>query len=272
MIPMTLFLVLAAAASLSSAVAASPAPSHSWKALAPGLEFRAMEGGSGCRRGSPLVVVVRADPAQRRLDIFHESEARAAPGDRSLDIAGWQQRTGAAVIFNAGQYTPDRRHMGLFARGGSSFGTGLKSAWKGLLLAGPGIALLDLELDGFDPLGDTHAVKIQSFMLLDRNGKKRVRRSDWLANRTVVAMTREDRLLVLVTEGAWSLWDLADWIARSDLGVRHAMSLDGGFESQLAIRSQALDYTTYGQFSVDDRGDHSIPGLRVSLPAVVALF
>ena len=109
-------------------------------------------------------------------------------------------------------------------------------------------------------------------MLLDRNGKKRVRRSDWLANRTVVAMTREDRLLVLVTEGAWSLWDLADWIARSDLGVRHAMSLDGGFESQMAIRSKGLDYTTYGQFSVDDRGDHSIPGLRVSLPAVVALF
>lgn len=262
---------MAGAAAALLCLAASPAPSPVWKPIAPGLEFRALEGGSHCRRGSQLVAAVRVDPARRRLDIFHESETGPQSGSR-LDIERWQEKTGAAVIFNAGQYTPDRRHMGLFTRGTASFGAQLKSAWKGLLLAGPGISLLDLQHNPFNPASDKHEVRVQSFMLLDRDGRKRVRRSDWLANRTIVGMTRDDRLMILVTEGGWTLWELADWIARSDLGVRHAMSLDGGFESQVAIRSGGFSYTSFGQYSVDDRGDHSIPGLRVTLPAVIALF
>ena len=99
-----------------------------------------------------------------------------------------------------------------------------------------------------------------------------LRRSDWHANRTVLATDRSGRLLILYTEGAYTLWDLADWIERSDLDVRHAMSLDGGFEAQLCVREGGLEYTSFGQWHVDDDGDHSIPGIRAHLPSVIGLF
>jgi hypothetical protein len=109
-------------------------------------------------------------------------------------------------------------------------------------------------------------------MLLDREGKKRVRRSDWHANRTVVATDRSGRLLIVRTEGAYTLWELAEWLAGSRLGVRQAMSLDGGFESQMCVRAGAVNYLSFGRWSVDNRGDRSLEGVRAKLPAAVGLF
>ena len=88
----------------------------------------------------------------------------------------------------------------------------------------------------------------------------------------MLATDRTGRLLILYTEGAYTLWDLADWIQRSDLDVRHAMSMDGGFESQLCVREGKVDYLSHGRWHVDDRGDHSIPGVRVHLPGVIGLL
>jgi hypothetical protein len=109
-------------------------------------------------------------------------------------------------------------------------------------------------------------------MLLDRTGAKRVRRSDWHANRTILATDDRARLLVLHTEGACTLWELAGWLHDSDLGVRHALSLDGGFESQMSIHAGSFDYVSWGRWHVDDRGDHSIPGVRMTHPAAIGLF
>jgi uncharacterized protein YigE (DUF2233 family) len=197
-------------------------------------------------------------------------------------VEDWRKRTDAAVVFNAGQYYPDRRPMGLFVKEGRNLGTQPIKAWKGILAAEPAGAvagtlpratILDLDHDAFDPAATPYQVVLQSFMILDRDGSKRVRRSDWHANRTVVAADRRGRLLILATEGAWTLWDLADWLARApDLDVSLAMSLDGGFESQMCVVAGGFNYLTFGQYLADDRGDRSMPGLRVKLPGVVALL
>ena len=246
-----------------------------------------MDGGPLCRMGSRAVAVARIEPSRWRLEPFSYTEdpnARANFAREPLDIEAWQRRTGAAIVFNAGQYFADRTPMGLFVKGGRNLGSSQIKAWKGLLVAEPAgtskgrgrsaprATILDLEHERFALSSTPYRVVVQSFMLLDRDGRKRVRRSDWLANRTVVAVDRRGRLLVLHTEGAWSLWDFADWLARSGLGVRQAMAMDGGFESQISIRSGATVYLSCGQWHIDDRGDHSIPGLRVNLPAVIGLF
>ncbi|HKY33792.1 MAG TPA: phosphodiester glycosidase family protein [Candidatus Polarisedimenticolia bacterium] len=259
------------AASLAAA-AGSP-----WSSPAPGLELRMMDGGSACRKGSPVVAVVRADPARWRMDLFHETEPIA--GGSRHDVEGWQKRIEAPVVFNAGQYYPGREPMGLFVKGGRNLGTRQLPAWKGLLAGEPRprhsvprMAILDLEHDRFELEETPYRVVMQSFMLLDRGGRKRVRRSDWHANRTAVAVDDRGRLLVLHTEGAWTLWEMADWLARSDLRVRQALSMDGGFEAQLCVRAGGTRYASYGRWHVDDRGDHSVPGLKVRIPAVVALY
>ena len=249
-----------------------------WRTLAPGLEFALLDGGAGCRKGDCHVAVVRADPASWRPGLHHVGESQTAG---SLDAAGWQERTGAAVVVNASQYYPDRRPMGLFVKDGHNLGTSLIPKWKGVLAAdpdraaGPGLAptvLLDLDLDRFDAATTPYRVLLQSFMLLDRNGKKRVRKSDWHANRTVVATDKKGRLMLATTRGSWTLWELADWLARAPLlSVHQAMSLDGGFEAQMVIQAGKFEYESFGGYHVDDRGDHSIPGVRVNLPGVLVI-
>jgi hypothetical protein len=248
----------------------------SWRGLSPGLEFRLQDGGSAARKGPATVAVLRADPARWRLDLFHRSEPAAA--GRGRDAEGWQKLTGAPVVLNATQYYPDQVPMGIFLKQGRNLGTRLLPRWKGMLVGEPKdpglprVTILDLELEPFHLDTNPYRVALQSFMLLDRGGRKRVRRSDWHASRSAIATDRKGRLLLLHTEGAWTLWDLADWMARSDLDVREAMSMDGGFEAQMCVRAGGFEHVSFGGWHVDDRGDHSLPGLRVKLPAVVALF
>lgn len=255
----------------------SPAAPAPWRQISRGLEIRTMDGGAYCRKGPPGITVLRVRPDSWRVEPFLRAEGDGGQG--SGDIDRWQQRTGAPVVFNASQYYPDRRPMGLFVKEGRNLGTERLRSWKGLLVAEPSagtevprIALLDLEHDPFDLESTPYRVAVQSFMVLDRDGRKRVRRSDWYANRTVLATDRRGRLVVLHTEGAYTLWELADWLHRSDLDLRHAMSLDGGFESQLCVRAGEVDYLSFGGWHADDRGDHSLPGVRKSLPSVIALF
>lgn len=254
---------------------AAPRDDAAWRNPAPGLEIRTMDGGAIARKGPDAITVVRIDPARWRADVFHHADS----GSRPADIEEWKKRTGAAVLLNAGQYYPSRVPMGLFIKDGKNLGTPLLKQWKGLFVAEPAGApgspradLLDLQFDAYDPAAFPWRIAVQSFMLLDRNGARRVRRSDWHANRTILATDRSARLLVLHTEGACTLWDLAGWIHGADLGVRHALSLDGGFESQLSIQAGDFKYVSRGGWHVDDRGDHSMPGVRMPLPAVIGFF
>ncbi len=264
---------------LSSALAlqasAVPPRDKGWRTPTPGLEVRTMDGGAVTRKGSPAVTVVRVDPSLWRVDVFHH----AASGEKPADVEAWMQRTGATVMFNAGQYYPNRVPMGLFIKDGKNLGTPILKHWKGLLVAEPAGApgapradILDLQFDAFDPAASPYRTAVQSFMLIDRTGARRVRRSEWHANRTILATDDRARLLVLHTEGACTLWELAGWIHGSDLAIRHALSLDGGFESQLSIQAGSFSYVSRGGWHVDDRGDHSMPGVRMPLPAAIGLF
>ncbi len=264
---------------LAALAAASPARAAEdpWKPVAPGLEFRILDAGTGARKGPSTIGVLRADPGLWRLDLFHLSEPAAAGIARDVD--GWQRLTGAAAVLNAGQYYPDKLPMGIFLKEGRNLGTKLHAQWKGLLAgepsggaSAPRIDIMDLERDIFLPQSSSYRVAMQSFMLLDRNGRKRVRRSDWHASRSAAAMDRSGRLLMLHTDGAWTLWELADWLSRSGLDVREALAMDGGYEAQMCVRAGSFSYVSYGGWHVDDRGDHSLPGFRAKLPAVVALF
>jgi len=85
-----------------------------WRDLAPGLEFATLRGEPYCRSGSTAIAVLRMDPERVRLRVHHFSQA----GGRPLDVVEWQRFTGALAVFNAGQFYPDWRYMGLLASDG----------------------------------------------------------------------------------------------------------------------------------------------------------
>jgi hypothetical protein len=159
-------------------------------------------------------------------------------------------------------------------------GSGLHPQWKALLVSEPRdgkpdvppAAIIDLEKEAFDWDGRPYRNVMQSFMLLDRDGRIRVRQTDSLASRTVLAQDRGGRILVVFVPGACTLYELAQLLKSADLDIEQAMSLDGGFEAQLSIGQGDARSALYGSWVVNDRRQVHIESLKVPLPTVVAVI
>lgn len=255
-----------------------------WRQLAPGLEFARWpipryDSGAGqgyCRMGEPYVAVLRIEPNRWRFEVLHYS--LNGEDAEPLTIEKWREQTSASAVFNAGQYYPDFSYMGLLLNGDQEFGARLHPQWQALFVAEPGhksarrARVIDLKYDRFR-LGATPYTQIaQSFMLFDQSGRKRVKKGDWVANRTAVAEDRRSRILVFTTEGGLTIWDFARLLQNSGLNLVKAMSMDGGYESELAVHTRDFDYVSYGQWETNDYGDLSLPGIRMPLPAVIAAY
>ncbi|HYM82064.1 MAG TPA: phosphodiester glycosidase family protein [Candidatus Limnocylindria bacterium] len=269
-LPVGRLAALVAVAGIAYTVARGTNELH-WRALAPGVEFTTVRGEPFCRRGSSDIAVLRLDPRRVVLQMLH---ATREPGHQPLTIVEWQRRTGAFAVFNAGQYYPDYSYMGLLVCDGEVVSRRLHPNFKAALVAAPvsgaSVArVLDLEHDPIDPKAPGWKQVAQSFMLFGRDGETRVRKSDQVANRTIVAEDRRGRLLVITSEGGYTLWDFAELLKRSPLQLTHAMSMDGGYEAELCVAAKGFRYASFGRWKSED--DESAPGAQVPLPAVVAV-
>jgi uncharacterized protein YigE (DUF2233 family) len=243
-----------------------------WRHVAPGLEFATMRGDPLCRRGSSTVALLRMDPHRARLRVLHYT---GLAQHQPLTIAGWQRQSGALAVFNAGQYYPDYSYMGLLVSGGKVISARAHPQFRAALVAAPesggAVArVLDLEREPLDARRPAWREVAQSFMLFDHSGTARVRRTDNVANRTVVAEDRQGRIVVATSEGGYTLWDFARVLRRAPLELSHAMAMDGGYEAELCVATPQFRYASFGRWeSVADEA--KVPGAQVVLPAVVAV-
>ncbi|HEY6196739.1 MAG TPA: phosphodiester glycosidase family protein [Candidatus Eisenbacteria bacterium] len=242
-----------------------------WHEVGPGLEFATLRGEPYCRRGSAGIATLRLDPERVRIHVHHYSQLGMG---RPLDVIEWQQLTHAAAVFNAGQFYPDFRYMGLLASRGRWLSRSPHPGYLAALVADRrglgGARVLDLsrEPNPPDSLGWNEVA--QSFMLFDTTGALRVRRSERIANRTVVAEDRHRRLLVFVSEGSYTLADFAWVLQHSPLQLTHAMSMDGGRESELVVMRGTFRYASFGPWP--SAVDHPAGvAARTPLPAVISL-
>lgn len=249
-----------------------------WREIRPGLETARVTAYRYIRLGENTLTLLRIDPARLRIVPFSRMEFE----DRTLlNIEAWADRVPeAAALFNAGQYYPDYRYMGLLEKDGVSYGTDLHPTWRALFVSSPRnqasgqppAAILDLERVRFDPRNNPYRYACQSFMLLDEDGRPRVRRSDRLASRTILAQDKLGRILVVMVQGAGTLYELALLLRQSDLSISQAMCLDGGFESQMFLRLDPGPRALYGGWVVNERRQFQSSTLKVALPAVMAVL
>lgn len=188
--------------------------------------------------------------------------------------ADWAERDDAAVVFNAGFYDARRRHVGWLRDAAGWHQPARHRDWQGLLVSGPQEAragaartrLLDLQRENADE-ALPYAHQAQSMVLFDAQGTLRCRNSAAAASRCVVATDADGTLYVAVTQGAWTLGGLADWLRRRYPTLVQAINLDGGHEAQLAVRSPAGSWDFFGEHG--GRGP-SLKGRR-TLPYVWTL-
>jgi len=208
--------------------------------LLPGLEWINWTG-----RSNPDIWVLRIDPQRYRFKVMNfRNEGASQP----LSLWEWMDRSGALAVFNAGQYYPDFSYMGLLVSGGRKVHGRLHSLFQALFLAEPleqgvpAARILDLAEEEFDLEKPGYLEIAQSFMLLDRWKNIRVRRSSNAAVRTILAEETEGDLLLLLTQGPYTLWDLAQELREGPFPILKAMSMDGGEEAQLGVRTKDFSY------------------------------
>jgi uncharacterized protein YigE (DUF2233 family) len=217
--------------------------------------------------------VLVADPQKVRFRILHFRQ-QGEPGP--LDLKGWQEKSGAPALFNAGQYYPDYAYMGLLRHEGKSIGPRLHPLFQGIFLAEPEdvrlprTRIVDLLFDAFDPAGPGYGEAAQSFMLLDRTGAVRVRRTQNVAARTAVAEARDGAVWVLVTRGGYTLWEFAHLLREGAPQFRQVLAMDGGEEAQMLVESPGFRYET-GVGSPQEGREAETPRWRRPLPTVIAL-
>ncbi len=240
-----------------------------WHQILPGLEFALIRAEASSRSGSANLAALRVDPARHRFRVL-----AAPPGESGHTAAEWLEKSGALAVFNAGQYAADRTYLGLLVVDGQARGH-LASKLEALFLAEPDdpalppARVLDLRYTAFDLRTNPYRQAAQSHMLLDRFGQIRVRRSPVVAHRTAVAEDTSGRILVLVSEGGHTLWELANFLKGSGLGLREVMSMDGAGESQLVVRAGGFSYR---QFGAPTGSPEILPWPVTSLPVALGVF
>jgi uncharacterized protein YigE (DUF2233 family) len=239
----------------ASAEAAGP----EWRELRPGLRFGLLDGSQYVRVGEPWVAVLEVDPARYSFKVL-----AAEGGDSGFSAGQWRRQSKALAVVNAGQHTPEKKYLGLLMHQGKAKSR-LVTHLKALFLAEPQdkampqARVLDLRYTAFDPRQNPYQEAAQSLMLLDRLGEIRVRKSPKLAHRTAVAESESGRIVIIVTEGGYTLWEFAKFVSESGLKLHEVMSMDGGKEAQLDILVDGFRYRQYGNPS-------SAPGILNILP------
>ncbi|MCY3906146.1 MAG: phosphodiester glycosidase family protein [Anaerolineaceae bacterium] len=200
---------------------------NGWQQLAPGLELnRSLTTGSLFGQA----VALRVDPRLFQLRAHYVSgEARTL--DAWLDAL-----PGVTAFINANYFDRDLRINGLLVADGASHG----QPWLtrgGTFLLRDGLPVLQPNRERPWDSGVLRQA-VQGFPMLVLDGQPAYRRSGPPARRSVVALDRSGRVLLLVTPLLGpSLAQMADWLASSDLEIESALNLDGGGSTMLYVQA-----------------------------------
>jgi hypothetical protein len=181
------------------------------------------------------IYAVRLDPVTIRLRI------RYAP-DAPQPLRAWFVAHRPLVAVNGGFFTSENRATALIVSDGTVYGTSY-AGFGGMLAVAPDgrvwiQALRDEPYDPNIPLDQA----IQSFPMLIYPGGvvASINDNGQRARRTVVAVDRAGRVLLIVCPtSAFSLQELATWLASSDMEIDRALNLDGGSSSGIFVNAGA---------------------------------
>lgn len=259
--------------------------------IEPGLFLAETSARFGPRLGSKDIIIFKASPDYFRLSPYHESE-KDQWRDSPATIRLWAQRLPKALlIINAGQYYPDRSYMGILRREGLNLSAKPHRSWMGYVVQdkieslesfkqqsdeqsteNDSIAsdwrLIDLDTMASGAGPEEYATVIQSYMVLDQFGRVRVQKTDRLASRSALAIDQDGDIWIVLAPGALSLGDLA--LLLSHMPVVSAMGLDGGLETQVALKGLEPKFWL-GSHTNNILGNFMTKDFPPSLPAVIAL-
>jgi len=202
-----------------------------WRELRPGIEFTTLAGEPYCRLGSSSVAVLRVDPKHARLRARYY--ARQNP-PRLLTVLEWQKSTGALAVFNAGQFYPDFRYMGLLVCGGDTVSSKLHAEFQAALVADSGRRTCWTSRACRLARASAGATsRSRSLLFRPRGRRARARAASGSRTARWWARTSAGWIVCLRDEGGLQRWPTSPRSCSARRSrLTHAMSKDGGLEDR----------------------------------------
>jgi len=223
----------------SVTISISPAMSPStgahlnvWNKVAPGVEVRTEDwkilGGD-----DDTVTIVRFDLHKIKFSVGYQPQ-------QPLLLHEWMQQERALAMMNGGYFDQEDSATALVVSNGKSFGESY-AGFGGMLSDDThgNVRLRSLRQQPYNPNKEQLAQATQSSPMLMVGGKRTQFSADASqTRRSVVAMDKQGRLLFIVSPGqVFSLDQLADQLASSDLSIDVALNLDGGSSTGLYVNA-----------------------------------
>src|SRR5690606_27555219 len=167
--------------------------------------------------------------------------AHYRPGE-PLPLSDWQAELNDAVVFiNANFFDPDHTINGLLVADGVMFGESFRDR-GGTFLVQNGLPHLRSNLAEPYTSGEPIEQAVQAFPMLVIDGQTAYTQPGNVSRRTVIAQDNQGRILLMVTPLAGlSLNALSAYLPTTDLGIVHALNLDGGGSTMLFANSSTSE-------------------------------
>ena len=205
---------------------------NQWVTASSGVEIR-YEDWKSPGNNEDTVTIVRFNLNKVHLQIGYQPS-------KPLAIDEWMRQKQAIAVINGGYFDQNNTTTALVVSNGQAYGTSY-NGFGGMLSVDPqgNIRLRSLNQQPYDPNSEQLQQATQSSPMLIINGK----RTQFNANaasqrRTIVAQDTQGRLLFIASPGsAFSLDELADLLAGSDLSLKTALNLDGGASTAMYVNA-----------------------------------
>jgi uncharacterized protein YigE (DUF2233 family) len=211
---------------------ATPIPADTgWRLIRPGLEYRELNVKVEDR--SDRLRMARVDASQVRFRVRYEP-------DRPRRVSEWFDSDKTLLVINGGYFDPQKHALGLLISNGQVFGQSYRAFGGTFAVNGDGVKIRwNIAQPYVDGEGLTDAV--QNFpMLVIPGGAPNTQIDDnqQFAPRTAVGQDRSGRIVFVVSPGSiFTLTELGQWLAASDLDLDAALNLDGGSSTGLLLRA-----------------------------------
>jgi uncharacterized protein YigE (DUF2233 family) len=201
-----------------------------WNKVATGVEVR-YEDWKDSGGDDETVTIVRFDIHKIKVSVGYQ------PG-QPMSMNDWMQQEHPLAIINGGFFDQYFHATALVVSNGKVFGESY-AGFGGMLSVDTrgSINLRSLHQQPYDPNSEQLEQATQSAPVLMLGGKRTQFSADASqTRRSVVAMDKQGRLLFIVSpDPIFSLDELADQLASSDLSIEVALNLDGGSSTGLYV-------------------------------------
>lgn len=205
---------------------------NTWIQAAPGVDLR-YEDWKSPGVDEDTVVIVRFNLSRVHIKVGYQPT-------RAMGISDWMKQEHALAVINGGYFDQQNQAEGLVISNGQTFGTSY-TGFGGMLSvdAQGNVSLRSLSDQPYDPNSEQLQQATQSSPMLIVNGKRTQFSADAASSRrSVVAIDKQGRLLLITSSAqAFTLDELADLLASSDLSIKTALNLDGGASTGLYVNA-----------------------------------